>query len=185
MEHALVFASIIVGVAVTDEVMSLHRLLRARSRVRWDWAALAVAALVLLTVVQVWWAAARPAAPAITIGQFLPLMVELILLVLLSAAVLPDEVPTDGLDLAVYYDANGSYIWSLFSAAFGWVIVSGDVAHVAAGGALLPLLAQQAAEVGILGVMVSLIFVRRRRWHLVALALLSLGPIGWLSRSLA
>ncbi len=51
MEQALVFASIILGIAVSDEIVSLNRLLRARARVRWDWPPLAIAALVLLIAV--------------------------------------------------------------------------------------------------------------------------------------
>jgi hypothetical protein len=53
MEGALVFASIIVGIAVADELVSVHRLLRHRHKVGWDWAALVVALLVLLAQVQV------------------------------------------------------------------------------------------------------------------------------------
>jgi len=40
-------------------------------------------------------------------------------------------------------------------------------------------------DLTILGLMVSLIFVRRRWWHALAMLALASGPIGWLSRSLA
>ena len=60
MENVLVFASIVVGLGVADEMVSFHRLLRARHRIEWDWAALAVAFLVLLTIVQIWWSIAQP-----------------------------------------------------------------------------------------------------------------------------
>ncbi len=36
----------------------------------------------------------------------------------------------------------------------------------------------------ILAVFISLIFIRNRWWHLAAFALMSLGPIGWMSRAL-
>lgn len=184
VENALVFASIIVGVAVTDELVSLHRLLRMRKRVRWDWAILAVALLILLTIVQIWWSIAQPDPRPWTIARFLPLLVELILLFLLASAALPDEVPDEGIDLRTYYDENGSYIWSLFALALGWLIVAGDIGAVAAGGPLFQILANQLVEFVILVVMVSLIFLRKRWWHAVALVLLASGPIGWLSRSL-
>ena len=185
MEGALVFASIILGVGVTDALMSLHRMLRARRRVRWDWAVPAVALLVLLTIIQIWWstqALSRQEVP-LTIGAYLPLVVELILLFLLAAAVLPDEVPAEGLDLKTYYDENGSYIWTLYSAALGWTILTRIVVNPNVR-APADILDNYGMDLLILLLMVSLIFVRRRWWHAVVLLILSTGPIGWLSRSL-
>lgn len=183
MEHALIFASIIVGVAVTDQMISLNRLLRARRQVAWDWAAPAVALLVLLTVVQIWWSIAQPSAGPVTIGQFLPILVELILLFLLCSASLPDEVPAGGLSLRDFYREQAPYIWSLYSIAFAWVLAVPQVVAAAAGKWAARDLPGW-AEFVVLALMVSLIFVRRRWWHAVALLLLASGPVGWLSRSL-
>ncbi len=36
-EHVIVFISIIIGLAVGDLLVSFHRLLRERRRVRWAW----------------------------------------------------------------------------------------------------------------------------------------------------
>jgi hypothetical protein len=47
-EYVAAFASIILALAVTDLATSMHRLLRARKRVRWHWLPLAVALLILL-----------------------------------------------------------------------------------------------------------------------------------------
>ena len=185
MEHALVFVSIIVGVAVTDEIVSLHRLLRARRRVRWDALPLAVAALVMLLLVRIWWAAAQPATASVTIAAFLPDLVELILLVLLAAAVLPDEVPAEGLDLRAFYHDEGRYIWSLFTLAFGWTIASQIVTIHGAGAPLPRAVMALGADLVFLIVTASLIVVRRRWWRVVVLAPLSVGPLQWLSRSLA
>lgn len=55
MEQALVFASIIIGIAVSDEIVRLNRLLRARAHVAWDWLPLALAGLVLLSVGPIGW----------------------------------------------------------------------------------------------------------------------------------
>ena len=184
VEHMLVFASIIVGVAVTDQMVSLNRLLRARHRVAWDWTVPAVALLALLTVVQIWWSVAQPSAGRITIGQFLPTLVELILLFLLCAATLPDEVPAEGLSLRDYYDAQSPYVWTLFAAALAWTFVVGQVEVAAAGQWSLGELIDRGVDLIVFGVMVSLIFVRRRWWHAIAMLALASGPIGWLSRSL-
>ena len=183
MEGALVFASIILGVGVTDELMSLHRLIRFRHRVRWDWAVPAVALLVLLTVVQIWWSIQGIKGP-LTIGAFLPVVVELVLVFLLAAAVLPDEVPPDGLDLRRYYHENGSYIWSLYAAVLAWVIITAMATEIRSRASLANFLDSHAMDMPILALMVSLIFVRRRWWHAVALLILFMGPIAWLSRTL-
>lgn len=184
MGNVLVFVSIVIGLGVADILVSLHRLLRARAQVRWDWAALVVAFLVLLTIVQMWWTIAQPGAGPVTIGAFLPMLVELILLFLLASAVLPDSVSPEGVDLKAYYDANGGYIWALFAAALGWLVVV-DLVSVTPRLGLKAALGRQLGEFVALGAMISLIFTRRRWWHAIGLCVLASGPLGWLSRSLS
>lgn len=183
-EYTSVMASIIVGLAMVDILVSLNRLIRAGGSVRWHWAAPATALLVALTLLQIWWSIYSPQDAATTIGQFLPLLVELVLLFLLAAAVLPDEIPAGGLDLRLYYDRNGRYFWSLFTAALGWLILVEGVETVANGESMGRLLETRLVDLGVLAVFASLIFVRRLWWHAIALVLLATGPIGWLSRSL-
>ena len=183
MEQALVFASIIVGVAVSDQVLSLNRLLRA-PRVRWHWTLPVVALQVLLTNIQIWWGIAGQPETQISIGQFLPFVVELILLALLSAATLPDSVPEEGIDLKQYYESNARYIWLLFATALVW-LQGYELSRTLMGGATAgDWLATRSGDIVALAIMVTLAFVRR--WWLVAigLAFLSIGPIGWLSRTL-
>ena len=184
MDNVLVFVSIVIGLGVTDQLVSFHRLLRSRDRVRWDWAALAVALLVLLTIVQMWWGLAQPSARSLTIGAFLPTLVELILLFLLASACLPDDVPAEGLDLRVYYDNQGPYIWTLFTLALAWLVAT-EIAAISSRLGISEAFARTREEFVVLAVMISLIFIRKRWWHAVGLLLLSSGPIGWLSRSLS
>ena len=47
-EYSLVLVTIIVGLAMTDMLVSLHRLLRSRTKVHWHWLPLISALLVLL-----------------------------------------------------------------------------------------------------------------------------------------
>ena len=183
MGNVLVFVSMLIGLGVADLLLSLHRLLRARRRVRWDGLPLLVAFLVLLVIVQMWWLIAQPGAKSMTIGAFLPTLVELILLFLLAAACLPDEVPPEGMDLKAYYHENGAYIWSLFAAALGWLIAS-DVVRAFPRVGLPRALQPQFEDLTVLAVMISLIFVRNRWWHALGLLILAQGPLGWLSRSL-
>jgi hypothetical protein len=182
MEGALVFASIIVGLAVADQLVSLHRLLRPRHQVRWDWAAPIVALLVLLTQVQTWWSLAQQRG-TMTIGGFLPVLVLLILLFLLASATLPDEVPEDGIDLRTYYQDNCPYIWSLFAAVVLFQNAMLAAASLRAGHSWLSLL-NFVPDLFVVAIMVSLIVVRRRWWHAIALLVFAVGPINWLSRSL-
>jgi len=184
MDNVLVFVSIVIGVGVTDEMVSLHRLLRARHRVRWDWAVPLVALLVLLTIVQMWWTIAQPDAKSMTIGAFLPTLGELILLFLLASAVFPDEVPEEGLDLRTFYHDQGAYIWTLFAAALAWLIVTDIVVNYPKVG-LARAVNSHIGDSIALALMTSLIFVRKRWWHAVGLLFLAGGPIGWLSRSLS
>ena len=182
-EYTSVLASIIIGLGLVDILVSLNRLIRAGRLVRWHWAAPAAALLVVLTLIQIWWSLYRPQDSSITIGQFLPLFLELVILFLLAAAALPDDVAPEGVDLKAYYHRNGPYFWSLFTAALGWLLLV-EVIGALVDGSLLEFLGQRVVDVLVLVVFTSLIFVRRLWWHAVALVLLSSGPIGWLSRSL-
>lgn len=183
-EYTSVLASIIIGLALVDILISLNRLIRAGGSVHWHWAAPLAALLVALTVIQIWWSSYSPQEAAMTIGQFLPLLVELVILFLLAAAALPDDVPVGGLDLKLYYERNGPYFWSLFTAALGWLIVVEIAGTLARGEDVLRLLEGRLIDLLVLAVFASLIFVRRLWWHALAFLLLAGGPIGWLSKSL-
>ena len=182
--YVSVMMSIVVGLALTDMLTSLHRLVRAGSRVRWHWAPVLAALLVTLAVIQIWWRLYSPDEIDMTISRFLPLLVQLVILFLLSAAALPDSVDPDGIDLRVYYDRNGPYFWSLFAAALAWPTVVEALAEAGSLQGLWAFLVDRLGDLIALAVFVSLIFVRRLWWHALAFVLLSLGPIGWLSRSL-
>lgn len=116
-EYVSAFASIILALAVTDLATSMHRLLRARTRVRWAWLPLAVALLILLATVQFWWTffVLWSARAQFSLGGFLPDFLTLLLLFFIASAALPDEVPSQGLDLEAYYFDNRIYFWTLFT----------------------------------------------------------------------
>jgi hypothetical protein len=182
-EYTSILASIIIGLGMVDVLVSLNRLIRAGKRVRWHWAAPVATILVVMTLLQIWWGLYRPEDTGITIGQFLPLFVVLVILFLLAAAALPDEVPDEGMDLKAYYHRNGPYFWGLFTAALGSLLLVEAIGN-ALNGVLLAFLSQRIIDFIVLGIFASLIFVRRLWWHGIAILLLSSGPIGWLSRSL-
>lgn len=184
MEQALVFASILVGVAISDQIVSLHRLLRSGVPVKWHWAQPWFALLVLLLNVMIWWSIVGEDKPNLTIGEFVPVLVQLIILALLTIATLPDRLGPEGIDLADFYQANRHYQWSLLALALIWNILVDVGKRIQGGEAVLSAFYQRSEDGIVLAVMILLVFTRR--WWVVAIgmALLSMGPINWLSRSM-
>jgi len=183
-EYTSVMSSIIVGLALVDILISFNRLVRAGGSVRWHWAAPATALLVFLTVIQIWWSIYRPQDAPMTIGQFLPFVVELVLLFLLAAAALPDEVPPGGLDLKLYYQNNSPYLWSLFAAALGWMLFVEILGGALMGVPVMASIEGHLVDLLVVVLFVALAFVKRLWIHAIALAFFYVGPLGWLSRSL-
>src|SRR5262245_65925483 len=94
-EYLLILVSIEIGLAVADISTSLHRLLRSRHQVRWHWLPLAAALLVVLVILQFWWAFYRFGQTEVwsRYGAFLLLMLQLVLMFLLASAAVPELVP--------------------------------------------------------------------------------------------
>ena len=124
-DYVSVFSAIVIGLAVADLATSFHKLMRHRERVRWDWLIFAAALLVLLNLVGVWWVTLRwyGGVQDMQIAAYLPDLAALLLLFLMTAAVLPDEVPAEGLDLRTFYLSNSRYLWTLWVILVLFVIV--------------------------------------------------------------
>jgi hypothetical protein len=181
-EYVSAFASIILALAVTDLATSMHRLMRARGRVRWDWLPLAVALLILLATVQYWWVffAVWSSVTSFPLGAFLPALLTLLLLFFIASAALPDEVPAEGLDLEAYYFENRTYFWILFSLLVVSTTVSsilpratpvttpGEVMRWIVESGNIPLL-----------IIFAVLIATRRRWVHALLILFMLGALVW------
>lgn len=178
-EYVLPMVSILVGLAIGDLSLSLHRLLRARRRVRWDWLPLAAALLVVLLILFFWWEfyAMGRAEVWTRYWAFLVLAAALIAMFLLASAALPDAVPEDGLDLAAYYDENRRYFWSLF-AVFTLLSFVLDVLAYTGAPAIPAGPLRAIPTLGIAALLLSLAFVRKRAYH-VGVVLLLLLFFGW------
>lgn len=122
-EYLLIFAAIILGLAVTDLATSLHRLLGAKQRVKWDWLAALAAVLALLVILVHWWTwySATTLASGFTFEQYLLVIVSTVLLFLMAAAALPDETPEGIIDLRLHYRLVSRRYWVLFTAH--WILV--------------------------------------------------------------
>ena len=181
-DYVSAFASIILALAVTDLATSMHRLLRARDRVRWDWLPLAVALLILLSAVQYWWMFFEiwSSTGRFTLGGFLPTFLTLLLLFFIASAALPDEVPREGLDLEAYYFDNRIYFWSLFallvvSTTLSTILLRATPATTSRD-VLLWII--QSGNFPLL-VISALLIATRRRWVHAALILFMLAAMLW------
>jgi len=169
LEYLLLFAAIILGLAVADLATSLHRLLSAGPRVRWDWLAPLAALVAFLKIVTLWWSwfGIGKLAQGLTWEMFLGFLAGTVLLFLLAAAALPEEVAEGPIDLRAHYATVQRRYWILF--VCGWLLMNvlSLWAQVQILGAHLDLASPAYL---VLPVVISLIFVRNRWWHTACLA---------------
>lgn len=170
-EYALVLISILMGLALADIVVSLHRLIRSQRPVRWDGRVLMATSLVMLEIVRMWFAqwTGRDLAIAVTFGVYLGEFIQILFLVLLAYASLPDDLG-ESVDLGNFYEDNRRYFWSVFAAYQAsyfvlWLTVFGGT-QATVGGAVTPI--DWVRMVGPLLVYVALAFVRLRWLDYVA-----------------
>jgi hypothetical protein len=174
-EFALGLFTVMIGLAITDIALSLHRLIRRHHTVRWDPLTLLGALFALLMTIGMWfdlWGI-RNATSVRHFFLYLVLLASFFVLFLVSASSLPDEV--DGpVDLRAFYASNRRYYWSLVT-IFQVIYVALGLHFTADMFARMPRLAvavtamQWSALVLIPGAM---IFVRSRTWHYLSLIIL-------------
>ena len=166
-EYVSVFVSIIVGLAVADLLISFHRLLRVGERVRWYWLVPLLATYMLLVIVAFWWGSYTWLLHlrALSMGQFLPTLLAAITIFLLTAAILPDEVPEDGLDLKTWYLQNFRQIWILASLALFLVILFYGEGRITTVDAAVSFAKSQWDDLALLAGSVALVFTKRLRVH--------------------
>lgn len=178
-QHILVFTGFILALAVGDLAISFHRLMIARARVRWYWPVLALALFQLLGLIQVFWMQFYLYAPvkSLTIMAFLPDVALQIVLFLMTAAVLPDEVPNEGIDLRDYYWTTNRYFWSLVALLYVGIFIFLAPRTTSAGATPVDFVLQWWTNFASLLMAVVLIATRREWVHkggIVALTLLAI-----------
>ncbi|MCS6625015.1 hypothetical protein N0B44_19040 [Roseibacterium beibuensis] len=124
-EYVVALMSVITGLGLADVGLSLHRLMKRRATVRWDWLPLAVAAYIAFILIRLWYQlwTVRDSPGVTGLLFFTTLLAETFVLFLAAAAALPDEDDFDGrrIDLGAFYADQRRYIWILFSVfAVGW-----------------------------------------------------------------
>jgi hypothetical protein len=164
-EYLLMFVGVILGVAVSDLVISLHRLLSAGPRVRWDLLAPLAAVVAFLKILTQWWSwfGTAQIARGLTFEMFLGIVSATVMMFLLAAATLPDEPPHEGaIDLAAHYERVRRRFWLLFSAET-LLMISVDIwAQIAIAHARLDPRSLLQPVIVLIPIAAALAFVRNR-----------------------
>ena len=174
-EYAIGLVSIIVGLGLADGAMSLHRLLKHRARVRWDWPAIGTAGFAAFTLIRMWYQlwGVRSFTGLTTLPFFISLILDVFVIFLATAAALPDESDPEPLrwDLRAYYDQHRRYIWTLL-ALFQTMYICHGVYFIHASNGPAPSFSYW-LRFGLapLAIMIAVIAVRSRRLQGVLVAL--------------
>ena len=117
VDNIATLMTIIFGLMLTDLFASVHRLIRNRKRVKWHWLPLLTTWYVLLTVLKNWWGLVFQEGDGLWDSGWIFLFYGhlLFLLYLVVSAVLPDEIPAEGLDLRKYYFETRRHFWGLLA----------------------------------------------------------------------
>ena len=110
------FVTILLALALGDMVQSTHRLLRAHKVVRWDIVAVMAAVVVFLSLLSEFFVLWDEIGVArYTYYELVWLVINPLLVALAALSVLPDDVPSDGLDMREYYFDHRKYLYSVLA----------------------------------------------------------------------
>jgi hypothetical protein len=176
-EYLLMFTAVILGLAVCDLAVSVHRLVAAGERVRWDWLAPLATLVAFLKIATQWWTFfnAGPLAKGLTFEMFLGVLVAAVLLFLLAADALPDEVRDGPIDLRAHYESVQRRFWLLFAAQWSLLTAVSTWAQMAIEKAHLNLVSPAWL---ILPATLLLAFWKNRWWQTIGLVGFALVYVG-------
>ena len=175
-EYITALVAVVIGLAIADLVGSLHRLMRSRKVVRWDWVSPLAALVILAELFNLWWR--WRGFEGRTIGDVVPYFVALILIYLAASVTLPDEVPAEGLDLGRYFDENRVYFWLVYSSYVVLMVTLLGVRYVHQGHSVVQLWSKYYFDCLWVVAAYAMIFVRRR-WVSGAVLLVALVWLNW------
>ena len=167
----LTLISIVVGLGLTELLLTFYRLVQARRRVRWDALPLAWALLILIAVVNYWWGIRGVLASASgwTTGDFMLTMISPIFIFLAGAAALPKVEPDGRTDMkAAYAEERAAFL--LFFLAYqggNWTIDLSGLTPMSS-----PPVVYIHRTLVCLALIVALL-TRSRRWDWAALAVIA------------
>ena len=159
-EYITAIVAVVIGLAIADMATSLHRLLRHRKVVRWDWVAPLAALMILAELFNLWWR--WHGFTGKSIGEVVPYFAELILIYLAACITLPDEIPADGVDLGRYFDDNRGYFWFVYSSYVALYMVLTTIKGLQHGQSASDLWSRYYVDYPWVVVGFGMIFVRQR-----------------------
>ncbi len=172
------FVTIVLALGVSDLLMSLHRLLRHASVVKWAMLPLACALFVLLSLLSeffsIW---SLTMVGRVTFGGLILHLLPTFFIFLAASAVLPDDVDPDGVDLDAFYFGQRRYLFITLACAF---FADAPRLSLASGFSFQELFANVVGPSCALGLaFLALAFSRRRwlHWLVLALALALVGSL--------
>lgn len=122
----LTLISIVLGLGLTELLLTFYGLVRARRRVTWDVLPLAWALLILVAVVNYWWGirAVLAEASGWTTGDFMLAMISPIFIFLACAAALPKVEGDGAIDMKTAYAGERTAFLLFFLAyqAGNWIV---------------------------------------------------------------
>jgi len=124
-EYLLLFAAVILGLAVSELAIATHRLVNTNERVRWDGLAPLAASVVFLKIITQWWSwyAAESLPGGLRFEMFIGVIVGGVLLFLLAAMVLPEASHGNAeVNLAHHFERVRRRFWLTFAAH--WVVAT-------------------------------------------------------------
>ncbi len=163
--HSITLISIIVGLGLTEMFGNLLRLIRNRARVRWDWLPLVWVATLFFLVLNYWWGVylrVDGSQQAGTAAEFGLILAGPVLLFLATASVLPHFEADGDWDMRGHYAAQRGVVILTFAlyqlTTFTTALLLGNLAwsFLTVARAIIFLL------------LVSMLFIRARRWDWVA-----------------
>lgn len=175
-EYITALVAVVIGLAIADLATSLHRLLRYRKVVRWDWVAPLAALLVLVDLFNLWWR--WRGFTGTTMSEVAPYFIALILIYLAASITLPDEVPADGIDLGQYFDENRSYFWFIYTSFVAVILTLMTLRRIDEGWSASSLWGTYYFDYLFIAVGYGMMFVRTR-WISGALILVTLVWLLW------
>lgn len=180
-EYLILFSSILIGLAIADLSLSLHKLLRARKRIRWNLIVPALGFITLCMILNLWWLIYEryTGLESIQYWEFLPQVLILVTFFLISAAVFPDEIPQEGIDLQEFYIENRGQIWSLFALFLLLMMINGTVTAVKEKWSMIKYVSSLSGDVVAFALALFLMKTKRMifHWLMIVFLFFSIGSI--------
>ena len=169
-----VLLSIILGLAITQLLQGLARVIQGRERIRVFWPSIAWGGILILVTVQSWWALfGLRTHTQWSFFPFLIVVAQTINLYLATSLVIPEIAPGEHLDLREHYFKQVTWFFSL---TIGMVFISLAKDLVFSGA--VPANANTGIQLGFVALAISAMTCRREWFHkllvTVTIALFSL-----------